>query len=125
MRGRKETYYICVGLNKDGKLCTLESEALTKVDAIFNFINKYDFSPDDVFGPFSARREGSRRKMTNVKFSTNSYDGIYNNWNVSVTELTSPKNYVFVLFNSTVDGSKQKVPNGEVVHFRHIQKRNL
>lgn len=121
MRNMKKIYYVCISVI-NGQLCSIKTEALNKIDAIFNFINIYDESPQEVFGPFSERRESSKRKLKNIKFSTNSYPATYNGWNVTVNELSHPNNYAFIMYDSPINKGTEK-PREEVVHIRHIKAK--
>lgn len=121
MREVKKTIYICAGI-KNNELCFLETEALSKQDAISNYILKYNEEPKEVSGPFLFRRENSKRKLTNIKFSNKSFSGIYNGWRVIANELTFPNSYVFLLYDSRVDGLKLKKPENEMVHISKVNR---
>lgn len=121
MKETKKTYYVCAGVYEN-KLKFLKTEACNKIDAINNFIIKYNFSPEEVSGPFIFRRENSKRKLTNVKFSTKTYKSLYNDWNVIITELVSPDNYVYIMYDSHISDNNLNKPESEIMHIKNVIK---
>src|SRR5690606_32100313 len=114
MRKSKKTYFVCAAI-LNNKLEFLTSESLTRLDAIYDFKKQFGVEPDDISGPFFAKREHSNRKLRGIKFSTISYSAIYDGYNIIVNELVEPRNYVWATFNSTIDGNMENIPEPKIL----------
>lgn len=117
----KKVFYICAGI-KNNKLCFLESQSNSKIDAIYDFKSVFGFEPEQISRSFITRKENRKLNISKIKYSTNSYKAIYNGWNVSAIELAEPKHYVQVFFENKVNGESAEKPQDDITHIKNIKK---
>lgn len=121
----RSLFFVCVGINKIHELKTKSIQASTSEEASTIFNSQFGFDPKDILGPFYKKQTKILANTTAIKMTAKWENAEYNGWNVKVNILKEPQNYVYILYNSRIDGQNLQKPQGAIVPIYDLRILNV
>lgn len=106
----RKTVFVCCG---NGMSQTIEAATVEEAKIKFEQDNK--ITATDCHGPFTTKKTSAKVEYTNVVFSGESKNAIYNDWYVKALLTKEPHNCAYLLFDKRVDGKKMPKPQGSII----------
>lgn len=120
-KGPRQTVFVCSSV-KNNSLISSTVDGETVAEAALNFEKSFQVKPESVLGPFYRKKMGILENQTNLKFSKNTINGFYDGWIIKGMILEEPKDCVYVLFESRIDGRKVQKPTATILKLEDIKK---
>src|ERR1019366_4072608 len=113
---------ICSSI-KNNNLISKQIEAKTVEAASEIFAKENNINPESIFGPFYRKKTDNLQKNSEIKFraTAENIQGIYDNWNITAMPLITPKDCVYVMFNSRIDNKKMSKPKSTILKLTEIK----